>query len=194
MTIINIAIFASGGGSNANAIINYFKKHTAINVTHIYCNRKAAGVFNIATQANIAASYLPKTSFANPTYTLALLKTHNINVIVLAGFLLKIPEWLIAAYPNKILNIHPALLPLHGGLGMYGMHVHNAVYHAKATQTGITIHLVNKNYDDGTVLFSAACPVLPTHTPTTIAANVLALEHLHYPKVIENYIDNYLLD
>jgi phosphoribosylglycinamide formyltransferase 1 len=194
MDTVNIALFASGGGSNAKAIIAYFAQHESIKVTHVFCNRSQAGVFNIAKEANVNTTYLPKEAFQNQEATLTLLRTHQIDLIVLAGFLLKVPTWLVDAYPNKILNIHPALLPKHGGLGMYGINVHKAVFNAKETETGITVHLVNENYDDGAHLFSASCPVLPTDSPEIIAKNVLALEHEHYPKVIEYYIDNFLLD
>jgi phosphoribosylglycinamide formyltransferase 1 len=192
--MVQVAIFASGGGSNAAAIIKHFTGHNSIKISHIFCNRQAAGVFNVAEQANINTTYLNKHLLSNPNLLIQLLQNLQIDCIVLAGYLLKIDALLVEAYPNKILNIHPALLPKFGGQGMYGQYVHQAVRQANETETGITIHLVNQNYDEGTILFSASCPVLATDNAIEIGQNVLKLEHEHYPKVIENYIDNYLID
>ncbi len=186
-----IAIFASGAGSNAEKIIQYFTYHPTIEVVLIVCNKPGAGVITIAKQNNLSVLLIEKEPFFSGNHYIDELKEYKIDFIILAGFLWKIPSALIRAYPEKILNIHPALLPSYGGKGMYGNFVHEAVIKAGETQTGITIHVVDEIYDNGKIVFAATCPVLPGDTPETLAARIHKLEHQHYPKVIEEYITGF---
>ena len=180
-----IAIFASGTGTNAAKIIEHFRGNTQIKVALIVCNKPNAGVLNIAANHNIPTLLIEKESFFRGDTYLPQLQTAAIDFIVLAGFLWKVPEQLITAYPNKIINIHPALLPKYGGKGMYGHFVHEAVVAAKESESGITIHFVNERYDEGGIIFQATCKVTPTDTPEEVARKVQVLEHQHYPEVIE---------
>lgn len=188
---IKIAIFASGTGSNAEKIIDYFN-HSAgikeIKVALIVCNKPGAGVLNIAAKNNIPAILLDKEKFLRGNGYADELKAADIDFIILAGFLWKVPTPLVAAYSNKILNIHPALLPKYGGKGMYGNFVHEAVLAAGDNESGITIHVVDELYDHGHHIFQAVCPVLPDDTPATLAARIHLLEHANYPRVIEEFI------
>jgi phosphoribosylglycinamide formyltransferase-1 len=181
-----IAIFASGRGSNAKAIINYFSNQRAINVQLIICNRKAAGAFDIAKQENVKAIHISKDDFDNEAKVLEVLK--SVDYIILAGFLLKIPNYLVEKFENKIINVHPALLPKYGGKGMYGMHVHEAVFNAKEQETGITIHLVDAIYDNGAHIAKFAINIEGVQSPEEIAQKIHQLEHQHFPRVIEDYI------
>jgi folate-dependent phosphoribosylglycinamide formyltransferase PurN len=185
---IKIAIFASGGGSNAQKIIAYFKNHSSITIAHIVCNVPTAGVNAVAAQHQIPILLLNNNLFFNSDEYVAYLQKVGINFIVLAGFLWKIPAHFISAYPNKIVNIHPALLPKYGGKGMYGIRVHEAVLAANEKQTGITIHYVDEQYDHGSTIFSCTCPIEPTDTAISLAQKVLALEHTHFAPVIENVL------
>jgi phosphoribosylglycinamide formyltransferase-1 len=187
-TKFNLAILASGGGSNAEKICTYFSAHPSIQVGLVICNRKAAGVFHVAAENNIESVYLPKDKWSEVNEVLALLKNRNISHIVLAGFLLHIPEALIKAYPGRIINIHPSLLPRHGGKGMYGHHVHEAVKNAGERISGMTIHEVNAHYDEGRIIFQKEVALSEADTPEDIASKVLKLEHAHYSKVIEKWI------
>ena len=182
---LQIAILASGSGSNAENIVNYFSKNPHFEFPLIISNNSAAFVHQRAKNLEIPSVSFSKVDFSSGEPILALLKQYNIEGIVLAGFLLKIPDALVAAFPNRIINIHPALLPKFGGKGMYGVHVHQAVADAGETESGITIHYINSNYDEGNIIFQAKCPVLPTDTAEMIADKVHALEYAHYPKVIE---------
>ncbi len=182
---MNIAIFASGTGTNAQEIINRFKNHPHLTVSLIVCNKKGAGVTNIAATENIPVLSIEKEVFFNSDQYLLELKAKNIECIVLAGFLWKLPGYLVAAYPGRILNIHPALLPRHGGKGMWGNHVHKAVLEAGDKESGITIHYVDEHYDNGAIIFQARCPVLPGDTPEVLAERIHHLEHEHFPRVIE---------
>ncbi len=181
----NIAIFASGSGSNAENIVKYFKNSDLFHFPLIVSNRADAYVHERAKKLNINSVTLKKSAFETGETVLELLREYNIDVIVLAGFLLKVPELLINAFPDKIINIHPALLPKFGGKGMYGDHVHRAVKAARETESGITIHFVNKNYDEGNIIFQAKCIVEPTDSYEDIAEKVHKLEYEHFPKVIE---------
>jgi phosphoribosylglycinamide formyltransferase 1 len=183
-----IAVFASGGGSNALKIITYFEKHPNIQVALIVCNKPNAGVLVIAATNNIPYLIIEKDPFYNGDGYTAALQAANISFIVLAGFLWKIPATLIQAYPNKIINIHPALLPKYGGKGMYGHFVHEAVVKNGETESGITIHYVDEVYDHGSPIFTTTCPVLTTDTAETLAKRVLELEHAHFAKVIEQVV------
>jgi len=186
----NIAIFASGSGSNAKKILEHFEGHPNIRVALIVTNRSSAGVLSHADDHNIPTVYLKKVTFYETEEILEIFNRYSVDFLVLAGFLLLIPRYLVQSYPHHILNIHPALLPKFGGKGMYGMNVHRAVRAANETETGMTIHWVNEKYDEGGIVFQASCPVLPTDTPEEIAKNVLQLEHKHYAKVIEQVITN----
>jgi formyltetrahydrofolate-dependent phosphoribosylglycinamide formyltransferase len=186
----HLAIFASGAGSNAKKIIEYFKDHPSIKVALIVCNKPGAGVLQIAADANIPALLIEKERFFRGDGYLPELETAGIHFIVLAGFLWKIPSALIAAYPRRIINIHPALLPKYGGRGMYGQYVHESVLQAGEVESGITIHYVDEHYDSGDIIFQTACPVLVSDTPETLAHRNHTLEHLHYPKVIAEVVSS----
>ncbi len=184
---MNIAIFASGSGSNAENIISYFKKNNLTSNFSVFCNKANAGVFERAKRLKTPAYLFTKNDLISGK-TLELLKSHQIDFIVLAGFLLQFPKEIISLYPNKIVNIHPALLPKYGGKGMYGMHVHNAVIQNKESETGITIHYVNENYDEGAIIFQAKTNLTPFDTPETVAEKIHSLEYAHFPKVIEQLL------
>lgn len=183
-----IAIFASGRGSNAEKIIDYFSNNKAVDICLILTNRSKAKVLELADKCNIPTLIPSRDEFYHSDKVIQSLAKYNIDLIVLAGFLWLIPNNLVKAYPNKIVNIHPALLPKYGGKGMYGMNVHNAVHNAGENETGITIHYVNEVYDEGEIIFQAACRLLDSDTPDQIAAKVLALEHHHLPRVIEQLL------
>ncbi len=186
-----IAVFASGAGSNAEKIIHHFKNHSLIRVRIIGCNKPGAGVIAIAKQHDIPVLLIEKEPFFRGNHYIKKLKENGIDFIILAGFLWKIPVPLIEVFPQKILNIHPALLPKYGGKGMYGNFVHEAVLQTGETETGITIHVVDEIYDNGKTIFSATCPVLPNDTPETLAGRIHLLEHKYYPEVIEKYITDF---
>lgn len=183
-----IAIFASGAGSNARRIIEYFKDHPHIRISLIVCNNPSAGVIQIAADYNIPVELINRKSFFEGTVCLDEMRLHGISLVVLAGFLWKVPAYLIEAYPNKIINIHPALLPKFGGKGMYGQHVHAAVIAAGETQSGITIHYVDGHYDNGDIIFQATCPVNEGDTPATLAQRIHELEHAHFAPTIERLL------
>lgn len=183
-----LAVFASGTGSNAQKLIDYFKDSSLAKVTLIVCNKPGAGVLAIAEKESIPTLLIEKEKFFRGDAYLPELKEAGINFIALAGFLWKIPQALIVAYPKRIVNIHPALLPKFGGKGMYGQYVHEAVLQAGEVESGITIHYVDEQYDNGDVIFQTACPVLEGDTPETIAQRIHQLEHLHYPRVVEEVL------
>lgn len=183
-----IAIFASGSGSNAENIALYFSKHPDIEVSLFISNKKDAHVFERARKLNIPCFYFSAKQFRETSDVVDFLKKEQIDFLVLAGFLLKIPENMLKNFPNSIINIHPALLPKFGGKGMYGEHVHQAVVDAGETESGITIHFVNENYDEGKIIFQAICEVLPDDTPEKVAEKVHALEYAYFPKVIEDVV------
>ncbi len=183
-----IAILASGSGSNAEKIMHYFKNSAIAEVVCVISNRKKAGVLERAQKAGIETQVFSKTEFEMYKPIIQYLNQKEVDIIVLAGFLLKISSEFIKKYPNRIINIHPALLPKYGGKGMYGHFVHEAVLANNDAESGITIHLVNENYDEGNIIFQTACDINPNMTAEEIAAKVLVLEHQHYPKVIEEYI------
>ena len=186
--MINLAVFASGAGSNAENIIEHFNHHPAVRVVLIVCNKQGAGVIDIAKNAAIPYMLINKEIFFRGNAYLPDLQKAGIQWIILAGFLWKLPAALLAAYPGRIINIHPALLPNYGGKGMYGVFVHQAVLDAKESQSGITIHYVDEHYDHGDVIFQASCPVEKEDSPETLAAKVHRLEHHHYPKIIEQVV------
>lgn len=183
-----IAIFASGSGTNAEEIFKYFQNHDAIEVGALLSNNVNAFALKRADTYRVPTFVFTGKQFRKTDVVLNWLQVMNITHIVLAGFMMLVPEFLLFAYPNRIINIHPALLPKFGGKGMYGMHVHEAVKEAGETETGITIHLVNERYDEGKILIQARCPVNPDDTPESIAQKVHQLEYAHYPIAIENWI------
>lgn len=184
----NLVIFASGSGSNAENIIQHFAQKPEFCVKKIYCNVADAYVLERAKKYNVPTVVFNREELRNPEKILRQLQDEQTDFIILAGFLWLMPPCITAAYPNRIINIHPALLPSYGGKGMYGHHVHEAVIAAGEKESGITIHFVNDHYDQGAVIFQAKCPVISTDTPETLAAKVHELEYQHFPKVIENVI------
>ena len=181
----NLDIFASGSGTNAENIGNYFSSKEGIEVKEILSNKKDAGVHQRAKGLGIPSCTFSKEEFNQESF---LARLEGVDYIILAGFLWLIPTYLVEAFPNKIINIHPALLPKFGGRGMYGHHVHEAVIQNGEKESGITIHLVNEKYDDGEVLFQAKCTVDTDDTPDSLAKKIHMLEYEHFPKVIENYV------
>ena len=184
-SVIKVAIFASGAGSNAQKIIDHYRNSSNVSVALIVCNKPEAGVLAIAKKEGIPTLLIDKEPFFRGNAYVDELKAAGIQFIVLAGFLWKIPAALINAYPQKMINIHPALLPKYGGKGMYGRHVHEAVLAAGEIESGITIHYVDEQYDHGNTIFQATCPVYPSDTPEGLAKRVHELEHEHFPMVVE---------
>ena len=182
-----IIIFASGSGSNAENIINHFQHSNNVNVTKVLSNRKNAGVFDRCQRLNVPCEWFSRHDFSDSDTILNTLKMEA-DYIILAGFLLKIPESMVKMFPNKIINIHPALLPKYGGKGMYGMNVHNAVKESNETETGITIHFVNEHYDEGAIIFQATTELDASDSVENIAQKIHLLEYKHFPKVIEDVI------
>ena len=183
-----IAIFASGSGSNAENIIQYFAQKPQFCVKSVFCNVPDAYVLERAKKYRIPSFVFNREEFRNPDKVFRQLQEQEIDFIVLAGFLWLMPSFITAAWPNKIVNIHPALLPAYGGIGMYGHHVHEAVIAAGEKESGITIHYVNDHYDQGAIIFQAKCPVLPTDTPDDLAARVHELEYRYFPQIIAETI------
>jgi len=183
--MLNIAIFASGGGSNAETIIQHLKGHDYLSVRLIISNRKSAGVLDRAKKHGIETLVIERQGFYENKNFTTKLAAAQIELIVLAGFLWLIPPYLVEAFPKRIINIHPALLPKYGGKGMYGHHVHQAVFDNKEKESGPTIHYVNEVYDEGNIILQARCEILPTDQPEDIAAKVLRLEHQVYPVAVE---------
>lgn len=182
-----IAVFASGNGSNAENLVRYFREvDCGAQVSLIVCNRKNAGVLRRAENLRVKACVLTAAEFRDPECILHILESHSIDLIVLAGFLLMIPPFLIVRYAGRIVNIHPSLLPKYGGKGMYGRHVHEAVVNSGDKETGITIHLVNENYDDGRILFQATVPVSPADNAYDVEAKIHELEKEHFAQVIRD--------
>jgi phosphoribosylglycinamide formyltransferase-1 len=184
----HIAIFASGAGTNAKNIIQYFHLNPEIKIEFIVCNNPKAGVIEVANEANIPYYLISKKDLYESDRVLDLLKNGNIDLIVLAGFLWMIPEKILNAFPQKIINIHPALLPAYGGAGMYGLRVHKAVIAAKEKETGISIHYLNEKFDEGEIIFQKSFPVKDGDSAETIAQRVQELEYEWYPKIIEQLL------
>ena len=188
MTKTNIAIFASGSGTNCENIIRYFANHDSICVAVVLCNKADAGALERAKRLGVPAIYLNKEGCNSHQQMSALLSQYDVNFIVLAGFLLMVPEFLIKEFHHRMINIHPALLPKYGGKGMYGHHVHEAVVANKEKESGITIHIVDQYYDKGTTLFQAKCELSDEDTPDTVAEKIHVLEQEYFPKVIEKAV------
>lgn len=183
-----IAIFASGSGSNAEAIARHFVNRSDVQISLILTNNPDAGVIQRARRLRIPAVVFDKKTFYESDRILELLANQKIDLVVLAGFMMLIPEKLIQAFPEKMVNIHPALLPKYGGKGMYGHFVHEAVVAAGERQSGITIHFVNEVYDEGRIISQATCDLETTDSPEDVAQKVQALEHKHYPRVVDELI------
>ncbi|GAB4048125.1 phosphoribosylglycinamide formyltransferase [Spirosoma litoris] len=179
-----IVLFASGSGSNAEKIADYFAGNAEVEISLIVSNNPKAGVIDRARRLHIPVLLFDRKTFYDTNRITQLLLNQNVDLIVLAGFMWLMPADLVRAFPNKIVNIHPALLPKFGGKGMYGHFVHEAVVAAGETESGITIHYVNEHYDEGQIIFQAHCPVVPTDTPDDVAKKVQVLEHEHYPRVV----------
>lgn len=186
--MIQLALFASGAGSNARQLIRFFHGHPTIRVALIVCNKPRAGVMAIAEEAGIPTLMIEKERFYSPTTYTPELRAAQIDFIVLAGFLWKIPAALITAYPRKIVNIHPALLPAYGGKGMYGQFVHEAVIRNKEKESGISIHFVDEQYDHGDIIFQARCSIDAEDTAEQLATKIHQLEHRYYPEVVERVV------
>lgn len=187
-----LAIFSSGTGSNAARIIDYFRQHPTIAVSLIVCNNPKAGVLAIAEREGIPVLLVEKEPFFRGSAYVPELQAMQIDFLVLAGFLWKIPSALVHAFRQRIVNIHPALLPKYGGKGMYGRFVHEAVIGAGERESGITIHYVDELYDHGQAIFQARVIIEPGDTPETLAAKVQHLEHFHFPRVIEEVVKSTL--
>jgi len=185
---MKLAIFASGNGTNAQRIIEYFTGMANIKIALVLSNKNDAFVLQRAKTLHVPSFCFTNTELKETNIVQEKLKEFQIDFIVLAGFMVKIPDSIIHLYPRKIVNIHPALLPKYGGKGMYGDHVHKAVIAAREKESGITIHFVNENYDEGKILLLAKCPVLENDTPETLAARIHKLEHVHYPVIIESLL------
>ena len=185
-----VVIFASGSGSNAENLIRFFQNKDNASVVQVLTNNPHAKVIDRCKNLNISCLSFNKAAFYTADDVLNLLRSHSPDLIILAGFLWKFPVKILEEYPNKVINIHPALLPKFGGKGMYGMHVHDAVVLNGETESGITIHYVNENYDDGAIIFQAKCPVQATDSAHDVAAKVHDLEMEHFPKVVEQVLMN----
>lgn len=188
--IKNLVIFASGAGSNAMAIINYFSASSTGKVVLIVCNKPGAGVIGIAKEYNIPVLMIEKDHFKNGDAYLPEIKKVKPDLLVLAGFLWKVPQKLIDDYRGRIINIHPALLPKYGGRGMYGQYVHESVLNAGEMESGISIHYVDEHYDNGDIIFQTACPILDSDTPASLAERIHQLEHIHYPRIIAEILES----
>lgn len=185
----NIAIFASGTGSNATNIVNYFKGHDNIRISLIVSNKSTAKVLDMAKANQIPTQIISRNYFYQTEHLVNDFAKYSIDFIVLAGFMWLVPSYLVKAFPNKIINIHPALLPKYGGKGMYGHHVHEAVWKAQESESGMTIHYINEQYDEGNIIFQASCPLTSEDTPSDIATKVLQLEHQYYKKIIAQLLE-----
>ena len=187
--MINVAIFASGKGTNAENLMRHFANDTRIKIKLVITNKDDAGVVERAEKYKKIIQIISKEALNNYSAKIVeFLKGEKIDLIILAGFLLKIPEALIKAFPNKMVNIHPSLLPKYGGKGMYGMHVHKAVIENKEKESGITVHFVNEEYDNGKIILQAKCDVLESDIPETLSKKIHDLEYEYFPKAIEKLL------
>lgn len=184
----NIAIFASGSGTNAENIINYFRNNPRISINLIVTNREDAFVRERAKRLEVDSYVIKKEAWKNQNLVNDLLSKYNIDYIILAGFLLRVPQYILNKFHNRVINIHPALLPKFGGKGMYGNNVHKAVIDSKDEESGITIHFCNENYDEGNIIFQAKCPILPNDTFEMVAQKVHQLEYKYFPVIIEQVL------
>ena len=182
---VSLAILASGSGTNAENIARFFKNHGNIEVRLILSNKADAGVLDRAGRLGIPSRVFSREQFQNPDFMLPMLRKAEADLLILAGFLWLIPSFLVESYPDRIINIHPALLPAYGGKGMYGDHVHRAVIGAKEKKSGITIHYVNEKYDEGAIIEQFECAIEPDDSAETLAKKIHELEYKHFPEVIE---------
>lgn len=185
-----IAVFASGNGSNAENIIRYFNADPSngARVVLVVCNRPGAGVIGRAEKAGVPVEILSRDCINDPEIMSGILKEHRVDIIVLAGFLLMVPGFILEAYPGRVINIHPSLLPKYGGKGMYGARIHRAVVEAGETETGITIHYVSEHCDEGRIIFQTSIGIPPGSTPDDVERDIHRLEQLHFPRVIHQLI------
>ncbi|MFG6685170.1 phosphoribosylglycinamide formyltransferase [Mariniflexile sp. HNIBRBA6329] len=183
-----IVIFASGSGTNAENLIKFFQNSNYASVVQVLTNNPHAKVLDRCKTLGVSALSFNKIALTKTNDVLNILKASKPDLIVLAGFLWKFPEFILNEFPNKVINVHPALLPNYGGKGMYGMHVHEAIVANKETETGITIHYVNENYDEGAIIFQAKCMVSDTDTAEDVAAKIHELEMAHFPKVVDELL------
>lgn len=183
-----IVIFASGSGTNAENLIKFFHNRENASVIQILTNNPHAKVLDRAKMLNVSALSFNKIAFTKTNDVLNIVKAANPDLIILAGFLWKFPKTILNAFPNKVINVHPALLPKYGGKGMYGKYVHEAVVANKEKETGITIHYVNEHYDEGAIIFQAKCDVHPTDSANDVAAKIHALEMTHFPEVVNKLL------
>lgn len=186
--MVNIAIFVSGSGSNCENIIQYFQHNKQVHIALVVSNRSDAYALVRAKKLNVPTAVLPKADFNNKDKVLKLMADYRIDFIVLAGFLLMIPDWIISVYQRRMINLHPALLPKFGGMGMYGHHVHEAVRKANETETGMTVHWVSTVCDGGEIIAQFRTPITPDDTPGDIAGKEHILEMEHFPRVIETIL------
>jgi len=185
---MNVAIFASGNGTNAQRIIEYFSGNPQIKIALVLSNKQDAFVLQRAQRLNVPTFCFTSAELKNTSIVQDKLKEYKIDFIVLAGFMIMVPDSLIEFYRDRVINIHPALLPKYGGKGMFGNHVHESVIEAKEKESGISIHYVNEKYDEGAIIFQAKCAITPTDTPETLATRIHQLEHKYYPEIIEKVI------
>jgi phosphoribosylglycinamide formyltransferase-1 len=183
----NLVILASGNGTNAERLISYFERSETIQVSAVLSNKKDAYALTRARNFGVASEAFSREEFLSERF-FAILKSYNADYIILAGFLWKIPDYLIKAFLNKIINIHPSLLPKHGGKGMFGAHIHEAVISEGESVSGITIHLVNEHYDEGRILFQASCDISAGDSADSLAEKIHHLEHRHFPEIVADYI------
>ncbi|NRR91304.1 phosphoribosylglycinamide formyltransferase [Winogradskyella undariae] len=183
-----IVIFASGSGSNAENLIKFFQNSDTASVIQVLTNNPHAKVLERCKKLNVSALSFNRIAFSKSEDVLNILKTAQPDLIILAGFLWKFPEFILKEFENKVINVHPALLPNYGGKGMYGMNVHDAVVANKETETGITIHYVNENYDEGAIIFQAKCEVLPSDSADDVAGKIHLLEMEHFPVVVNELL------
>lgn len=188
MNLPRIAVFVSGSGSNAENIVQHFRQTQTGEVALMVCNNPTAFALQRATRLQVPALVIDKKTFQQKQTLLEILQAQRIDWVVLAGFLLLVPPYLLEAYPQRVINLHPALLPKYGGKGMYGMHVHEAVVANHETETGITIHYANEHYDEGQIILQAKCALDTSDTPETVAQKIHELEYAHFPKAIEQEI------
>lgn len=186
--MVNVAIFVSGSGTNCEAVIKHFQGSDKVNIALVVSNKADAYALVRAKNLGVESVVMPKKEFMQESLLMPLMRENHIDFIVLAGFLLVIPDFLINAYPHKMINLHPALLPKFGGMGMYGHHVHEAVKAAGETETGMTVHYVSNEVDGGEIIAQFSTPILPTDTPDDIAAKEHVLEMAHFPQVVDDVI------
>ena len=184
-----IVIFASGSGSNAENLIKFFHNRENASVIQVLTNNPHAKVLDRCKKLNVSALSFNRIAFSKSEDVLNILKASQPDLIVLAGFLWKFPELILKEFPNKVINIHPALLPIYGGKGMFGMHIHDAVVSNKEPETGITIHYVNENYDEGTIIFQTKCKVSPMDSAEDVAGKIHLLEMEYFPKVVDKLLN-----